>query len=356
MTLVEKKNGGKVPGTWVHPRIALDIARWVSAKLAVKMNDWLIQFLTGDLSLAENIIQKHDEINDTNTQFTSRSDINTGNRITFVDTVSNEVLKANPKKASVRQKSYKRLELKYKMSVADHKDTKLQLNEAITTVFDQADQIDELMAKVDKQSADLQKLLGFATETKDEVAKVSKNLVEAKEEVVKVSKKSDMLKKDLNESKDEVIKVSRKADDLSKKLDKAIPNRVVYTEVPKNQLESAYVYKHINYSYGTDFEYHMFRCQEKSLQSCVRNRIQTLRKNQNNERGSVPVLEILNLNKYFENNPNSVIFWTRFSEYMERIGAIDLNHNNKMQFNMIVEEYDFREELYWFDLERGSDL
>ena len=39
--LVEKIIGGKTPGTWLHPRLAIDFARWVSPELAVKMKIFL---------------------------------------------------------------------------------------------------------------------------------------------------------------------------------------------------------------------------------------------------------------------------------------------------------------------------
>ena len=60
--------------------------------------------------------------------------------------------------------------------------------------------------------------------------------------------------------------------------------------------------------------------------------------------------------RFFENNPNVVAFWTRFSDEEIIKGSIEVEPGNKMRFTMIVEEDDFIEALEWFDLESDSDL
>lgn len=34
-------------GTWVHPQVAIHLAQWVSARFAVKVSEWVFQWLTG---------------------------------------------------------------------------------------------------------------------------------------------------------------------------------------------------------------------------------------------------------------------------------------------------------------------
>jgi hypothetical protein len=48
MGLVESRVGGRpeTTGTWVHPRVALDLARWCSPKFAVQVNGWVEELLT----------------------------------------------------------------------------------------------------------------------------------------------------------------------------------------------------------------------------------------------------------------------------------------------------------------------
>lgn len=49
-------------GTWVHPRVAIHLAQWISASFAVKVTDWVKKFIEGDLSHAVDIIDRHGEI------------------------------------------------------------------------------------------------------------------------------------------------------------------------------------------------------------------------------------------------------------------------------------------------------
>jgi hypothetical protein len=45
--LVESIQGGRadLQGTWVHPRLAVDIARWISPEFAVWMDGWILEEL-----------------------------------------------------------------------------------------------------------------------------------------------------------------------------------------------------------------------------------------------------------------------------------------------------------------------
>ena len=45
--LIESKTGGSDGGeTWVHPQVAVDLARWISAPFAVWMDGWFLEHLT----------------------------------------------------------------------------------------------------------------------------------------------------------------------------------------------------------------------------------------------------------------------------------------------------------------------
>ncbi|VTS00504.1 kila-n domain protein : Uncharacterized protein OS=Parabacteroides goldsteinii dnLKV18 GN=C803_01585 PE=4 SV=1: KilA-N [Tuwongella immobilis] len=44
--LIEAKKGGAGPqGTWVHPRVAIDLARWCSPQFAVVVNGWIFELM-----------------------------------------------------------------------------------------------------------------------------------------------------------------------------------------------------------------------------------------------------------------------------------------------------------------------
>jgi hypothetical protein len=49
------KQGGTAQGTWVHRRLAIDIARWSSTKLAIQINEWIEElFIKGHVSINSN--------------------------------------------------------------------------------------------------------------------------------------------------------------------------------------------------------------------------------------------------------------------------------------------------------------
>ena len=44
--LVSTQNGGVQPGTWVHPRVAVDMSRWLCPKFGVWMDGWFLEELS----------------------------------------------------------------------------------------------------------------------------------------------------------------------------------------------------------------------------------------------------------------------------------------------------------------------
>lgn len=74
--LVKKKRGGKYQGTWLHKKLALDFARWLSPDFAVVLDEWAEQRLkkektrkqarlaarTGYLPMSEAVLEAHDPI------------------------------------------------------------------------------------------------------------------------------------------------------------------------------------------------------------------------------------------------------------------------------------------------------
>jgi hypothetical protein len=45
--LVQTRQGGSDQGTWIHPQIAVDLARWISPEFAVWMDGWFLEELGG---------------------------------------------------------------------------------------------------------------------------------------------------------------------------------------------------------------------------------------------------------------------------------------------------------------------
>ena len=51
--LIEKNNGGKDQGTWVHPRILINAAQWVSVDFDLAVSELVQKFMSGQLTTEE---------------------------------------------------------------------------------------------------------------------------------------------------------------------------------------------------------------------------------------------------------------------------------------------------------------
>ena len=58
-----KGNSKADAGTWIHPRIAINLAQWISPEFAVKVTEWVQKFIEGDVSIVKDVIERHDKIN-----------------------------------------------------------------------------------------------------------------------------------------------------------------------------------------------------------------------------------------------------------------------------------------------------
>ncbi len=65
--LIDIRQGGKATeqGSWIHPRAAIDLAYWLSPMFAVQVCTWVSRFINGDITLAGEVVAKHEEINNT---------------------------------------------------------------------------------------------------------------------------------------------------------------------------------------------------------------------------------------------------------------------------------------------------
>ena len=55
--LVQSQQGGtpSMQGTWIHPRLAVDLARWISPAFAVWMDGWFLETITGRTTAAPTV-------------------------------------------------------------------------------------------------------------------------------------------------------------------------------------------------------------------------------------------------------------------------------------------------------------
>jgi len=181
----------------------------------------------------------------------------------------------------------------------------------------------------------LKELIGYTKGIKTEV-------VETRQELREEHKKTTVARKEARKTRE--------------KIERILPDYVVMKSIPENQKELIYVFRHTNHVYGIESEYHIFRCQKRGIKSCLHGRIKKVWKERRQDLhlpAVRPVFESLDLDRFFEHNPNAVAFWTWFSEEEVSKGSIELEPGNKMRFNMIVNEEDFIESLEWADFERS---
>ncbi len=66
--LIDIKQGGKITpeqGSWIHPRAAIDLAYWLSPTFAVQVCTWVSRFINGDITLAGEVVARHEEVSNT---------------------------------------------------------------------------------------------------------------------------------------------------------------------------------------------------------------------------------------------------------------------------------------------------
>ena len=84
--LIQSKQGGdsKLQGTWVHPHIAINLAQWISPIFAVKVSGWIARFISGDLTLADELVENANINSGKTNNITIKTDPKTGERLAFL--------------------------------------------------------------------------------------------------------------------------------------------------------------------------------------------------------------------------------------------------------------------------------
>lgn len=62
------KGANEFRGTWIHPKLAIHFAMWISPEFSVEVTDWVERFMRGDITLVKDIVDRHDAINDTKSE------------------------------------------------------------------------------------------------------------------------------------------------------------------------------------------------------------------------------------------------------------------------------------------------
>ena len=53
---------GRYGGTWIHPKLAIHLAQWISPKFGIWVTDLVIRYASGDLTLAQDVVRQANRV------------------------------------------------------------------------------------------------------------------------------------------------------------------------------------------------------------------------------------------------------------------------------------------------------
>ncbi len=243
-TLVNSKKGGKNQGTWIHPELAIDLARWISPKFAVKVIRIVHKYASNDLTLIQDIVEKNNK--ETNT-------------------VSNILIASNPDdlKTVVLQKTTDRDDLVSRelyIKLQTHVDDLIkQITEKDKIILVKDDKIDQLMKKVDEISAQNKNILCKNETLTKHVAFLNQNIGDLNNNVVSLTDDVEVLNGTIDGLDQDVEILNQNVDKITVKLDIATDDGVVGT----NNDKDTHLYG--LYTNNNRTEYRSVRRQKRSI-------------------------------------------------------------------------------------------
>lgn len=286
-SLIISDNLGKMSerGTWVHIKIAMDLARWISPRFALFMYDIFGRYFSGDFSLINEIAQNRDSLNETKTSFESRTDPSSGKRITVVNSIPDEELAKNPRKKAKETIRFKKLESKFLKLQAQNQTLKIELEETQTGFFEVSNERDDLLERIEEiRKENLENQERISREHKSHVDKIQE---ENRAQLAKLEGYAEY--------------TVDKAKKLGKKLDKVLPDHVSLADTPEGEVTQLWIMRDHGVSPDED-DYNLYpiRGQLKSMNS----RIKELKKAWGE-----------NIKPYYKiRQPNAIAFWRSFKK------------------------------------------
>jgi hypothetical protein len=236
--LIQTKEGGKEAGggTWVHPHIAINLAQWVSPIFAVKVAGWVSRFISGDLTLAKEVLETHDTENNTRTSFESKVNPETNERLVIMESVSKEEPKDDLTQYDEQMK-FAAFKHKYDNLINKHKGIVIEKDCKISQL---SLEIRNQSLEIRNQSRQIQELIGYAKDTKTTL---------------------DETKSTLDETKSTLDKTNTN-------LQKILPERVRISKVPTIKNHVFVILKDTSDTDG--FPYYALRRQEHSINKAIK--------------------------------------------------------------------------------------
>jgi hypothetical protein len=200
-SLIISDNLGKMSerGTWVHIKIAMDLARWISPKFALFVYDIFGRFLAGDLTLAVDVARQNNLVNNTSTSLEIATNPEDNSQIVAIATKHAYKPGEYPQTNDEVMHKLKYDLLKDKFDKMTEEQNKLENSNKlyVNTLRQVQSKFLEDKQEHVKDKSDLMKkidaLLGFATETKEKLDTVTEKLEDAVDERQNIQEKLDIV-------------------------------------------------------------------------------------------------------------------------------------------------------------------
>ena len=150
-SIIKGKNDER--GTWIHPRIAINLAQWISPQFAVKVTDWVQKFIEGDETLIVDAVKHREKVK------------NITSSVSLVDIDNNLNL-------SESEKQFELIQM-HKNNITE---LQKQLNEKEGILIKKDEQIDRMEKLLMEHNIKFDKLLDFATEQKQIATRTEQKL------------------------------------------------------------------------------------------------------------------------------------------------------------------------------------
>jgi hypothetical protein len=165
------KNGkNEDRGTWIHPKVAIHLAQWISADFAVQVSNIIYKYATNDLTLVQDIVEK------------TNKDTNTVNNIIIAsnpdDLKTVAIMKTMNREDDNAKELYVKLQMRVEALIKE-------IENKDKIIVEKDCKIDELMRKVDK-------LLGKNDELNNNIESLSNDVEVLNQNVDKITEKLDI--------------------------------------------------------------------------------------------------------------------------------------------------------------------
>ena len=220
--LIRSIQGGdsKLQGTWVHPYIAINLAQWVSPIFAVHVAGWVAKFISGDLTLVQDVVKQANQLTGKVNNVEAKTDPTTGEVLAIAQQFDQDDRKA--------KKEYRKLQRKYNKLKAST--TKI--------IAEKDDKIDTLSIEI-RELKDMMRDLGIEfkgvrtelTDARVELKNSNQKLDQATDELVETKEELKNSNQKLDRATDALVETKDQLDETNNKLDRVLNERVDLGEI-----------------------------------------------------------------------------------------------------------------------------